>query len=126
LAPSFGIVGVTLAFGLARVAAGLWVTARGVDLLGLRWPWRFTLQVLLATGAMAAVVAGLALLLPPLPADANLVGRQLTQPLLFGIASVGGLTLLGALRLTGGLDPADKVQLLKLKLPGKKWLTRIV
>lgn len=126
LAPQFGIVGVALAFGLARVAAGAWVTARGSDLLGLRWPWRFTLRVLLASAAMGAVVAGLGLLLPTLPASATAFDRLLVLPLLFGIAAIGGLTLLGALRLSGGLDPADRDQLAKLKLPAKKLILRVL
>lgn len=126
LAPAYGIIGVTLAFGLARLAAGAWVTARGVDLLGLRWPWRFTLRVLLASGAMAAVVGELAILLPTLPASATLTERVLMLPLLFGIALVGGLTLLGALRLTGGLDVADREQITRMKFPAKKWLLRVL
>lgn len=126
LAPSFGIVGVTLAFGLARVAAGVWVTARGVDLLGLRWPWRWTLRVLLASGAMAVVVGGLAALLPVLPIEAGLAERMLTLPLLLGITVAGGFALLGALRLSGGLDAADREQVARMKFPAKKWLLRVL
>jgi O-antigen/teichoic acid export membrane protein len=52
-----GLLGVALAFGLARVAAGAWATASGARLLGLGWPWRFTLRVSLATIAMAGLIS---------------------------------------------------------------------
>lgn len=126
LSPVLGIVGVALAFGLARVAAGLWVTLRGGQLLGLRWPWHFTLRVLLASGMMAAVVGGLSILLPTLTLEATALDRLLQLPLLLGVAIVGALVLFGALRLTGGLDPADREQLMRLKLPGKRWIMRVL
>jgi len=54
LFPILGVLGAALAFGLARVAAGLWATGSGYRLLGLRWPWRFSLRVVLASAIMAA------------------------------------------------------------------------
>lgn len=122
----YGIVGVALAFGLARLAAGFWVTANGYRLLGLRWPWRFTLRVLMASGVMGVLVIGLRGWLPMLPADATLIERLREALLLMGLAAVGGVGFLGVLRLTGGLDPQDRQQLLGLRIPLKKWLVRFV
>ncbi|MEN9935785.1 MAG: hypothetical protein RLZZ387_2364 [Chloroflexota bacterium] len=126
LTPTLGIVGAALAFGLARVLAGAWATGSGVRLLGLAWPWRFTLRVLLATAAMALAVLGLRALLPPLAEEVAVSARLLALPLVLGVAAAGGAVFLAALRLTGGLDPRDREQLEKLKLPGKKWLLRLV
>lgn len=126
LTPLLGVTGAALAFGLARVLAGLWVTGSGVRLLGLRWPWRFTLRVLLASLAMGALVAGLRLLVPPIPAGAGALGRLLALPALLGVAGAGAAAFLAALRLLGGLDGRDREQLAKMRLPGKKWLLRII
>lgn len=126
LSPTLGIVGVALGFGVARVAAGLWVTVSGYRLLGLRWPWQFTLRVVAASVAMALVVGGLSILLPPVPAGAGVVERLLTLPLLLGVAMVGAVGLLGALRLLGGLDPQDRQQLARMRLPLKKWVLKIL
>ena len=122
----YGLVGVALAFGLARVVAGLWVTASGYRLLGLRWPWRFTLRVLAATAAMALLVLGARGLLPPLPTAPSLADRLREALWLFGIAGLGAAGFVGALRLTGGLDAQDRAQLVKLKLPLKRWIMKVL
>lgn len=122
--PLLGVVGVALAFGLARVLAGLWATLNGYRLLGLRWPWRFTLRVLLASGIMALVVAGMALLLPELPPNAGIALRLREAALLAGVALIGAGVFIGALRATGGLAPQDREQLAKMRLPGRRWLLR--
>jgi O-antigen/teichoic acid export membrane protein len=126
LPPSLGLLGVALAFGLARVASGLWVTASGYRLLGLRWPWRFTWRVAGATAAMAAALLAARLLLPPLPDAAGLAERLREAALLMGLAALGAAAFFGALRLLGGLDEQDRAQLARMKLPLKKWLMRIV
>ena len=126
LAPPLGIIGVTVAFGVARVAAGLWVTLRGAQVLGLRWPWVFTLRVLAASAAMAAIVLLLKPFLPQLPADATTFVRLLALPALAGVAALGGAAMLLALRLLGGLDRTDREQLRKLKLPFKQWVARML
>jgi O-antigen/teichoic acid export membrane protein len=126
LAPWFGPVGAALAFGLARIVAGGWVTWSGVQLLGLRWPWRFSLRVGLASLIMAAIVAGAALLLPMIPSDAGVSERLLALIPLGLVAVVGGIAFLVALRVTGGLDPLDREQLAKTKLPLKKWLMKLL
>lgn len=150
LPPRFGLVGVTLAFGLARVAAGLWVTISGMRLLGLRWPWAFTLRVVLATALMGVLVFGLRALLPTPVAEVTLAGKlrellavplgwpayvavkisladKLREALLFiGAAGLGGLGFFGALRLLGGLDAQDRAQIAKMKLPMKRWLLKVL
>jgi O-antigen/teichoic acid export membrane protein len=126
LPPLLGLVGVALAFGLARLAAGFWVTASGYRLLGLRWPWRFTLRVLPASGVMALLVVGMRLLLPDLTVDATIVDRLGAALLLLLPAALGGTGFLGVLRLTGGLEPQDREQLLRLKLPLKRWWLRVL
>lgn len=132
LVPRLGVVGAALAVGLARVLAGLWVTVSGSRLLGLHWPWRFMLRVALASVVMALVVAGLNTLLPAphSPVEAGqlaVIGARLAQAgLVVLIAAAGALTLLIALRLFGGIDPSDREQLAKLKLPLKKWVLKIL
>ena len=126
LTPQFGLIGAALAFGLARVLAGLWVTSSGVRLLGLRWPWKFSLRVLAASLAMAALVASLASFLPQLSTSATISERLLGLPGLAGVALVGGSAFLMALRFLGGLEPQDREQLLRTRLPMKRWISKII
>lgn len=126
LSPLLGITGVALAFGLARVLAGLWATASGYRLLALRWPWRFTLRVLLASGVMALLVAGMAALLPELPPHASILLRLREAGLLACVAVLGAGVFIAALRATGGLEPQDREQLAKMRLPGRRWLLRVL
>lgn len=126
LPPLFGVVGVALAFGLARVLAGVWATLNGYRLLGLRWPWRFTLRVMLASGGMALIVAGMAMLLPELPPDAGITLRLREAAFLAGIALIGASVFIGILRLTGGLESQDREQLANMRLPGRRWLLRVI
>ncbi len=126
LPPYLGLLGVALAFGLSRVAAGAWATGSGYRLLGLRWPWRFTARVLGATLAMSALILAARGLLPPLPLKVTLADKLREAGLMFVLASVGAAGFLAALRLLGGLDAQDKAQLLKLKLPLKRWIAKLI
>jgi O-antigen/teichoic acid export membrane protein len=126
LTPRLGIVGAALAFGLARVAAGAWVTANGYRLLGLRWPWQFTMRVMLASGLMALLVAGFGGLLPPLRAGMSLGERLWALALLLGVAGVGAAGFALVLRLLGGLDARDRAQLVRMRLPLRRWLLRLL
>jgi O-antigen/teichoic acid export membrane protein len=126
LTPTLGIVGAALAFGVARVLAGFWVTASGYRLLDLRWPWAFTWRVTLASAAMAVLVALCSIWLGAPNPEATRIERLLSLPLLFAVAAVGGVGFLFALRLLGGLDPADRSQLERLKLPLKRWLLKFL
>lgn len=121
-----GLVGTALAFGLARVAAGLWVTSSGVRLLGLRWPWRFTGRVSLATAAMALLLFGVRGLLPPVALDAGLVERLGLALLMLLVAGVSAVAFFVALRLLGGLDAQDRAQLERMRLPLKRWMLRLL
>lgn len=125
LPPVVGLIGVALAFGLARVAAGLWVTTSGMRLLGLRWPWQFTLRVSLATIAMGAVVLAVRGWVS-IPEQAGLMERLIEALLLLGVAALGAVAFFAALRLTGGLDAQDRAQLARMKLPLKRWIMRVL
>jgi len=126
LFPLLGVLGAALAFGVARVLAGVWVTANGYRLLGLRWPWRFTLCVALATATMALVVGRLGTFLALPAADARGWARLWTLPPMLAVAGAGGAVFLLALRLLGGIDPQDRKQLAQMKLPAKRWLLRVL
>jgi O-antigen/teichoic acid export membrane protein len=126
LSPQLGVVGVALAFGLARVLGGLWVTVSGYRLMGLRWPWRFTLRVLLASSVMALLVAGMAALLPDLPPRAGILVRLREAGVLVCVALLSAGAFIAALRATGGLEPQDREQLAKMRLPGRRWLLRVL
>ncbi|RRR65419.1 MAG: hypothetical protein EI684_23175 [Candidatus Viridilinea halotolerans] len=126
LPPVVGLVGVALAFGLARVGSGLWVTASGMRLLELRWPWRFTLRVCGATVAMGLLILATRGLLPPLPTEANLGERLIEAGWLLGLAGVGAVAFFATLRLLGGLDPQDRAQLERMKLPLKRWIMKLL
>jgi O-antigen/teichoic acid export membrane protein len=126
LFPILGVVGAALAFGLARVAAGIWATGSGCRLLGLRWPWRFTLHVALASGVMALFVGVLNAFLPLPGAGASGLARLATLPPLLAIAGLGGATFLAALRLLGGIDARDRRQIEQMRLPLKRWLLRVL
>jgi hypothetical protein len=82
--------------------------------------------VLLASGVMALPVFGLTLLMPIISEQAELLVRLREALLLAGVASIGAACFVAALRLTGGLDPLDREQLAKTKLPLKKWILRIL
>ncbi|WP_129630396.1 polysaccharide biosynthesis C-terminal domain-containing protein [Candidatus Oscillochloris fontis] len=126
LPPWAGLVGMALAFGVARLASGFWVTASGVRLLGLHWPWRFSLRVVLASAAMALIILGVRSLMPPLPTDVTLADKLREAVLMLGMAGIGAVAFFAALRLLGGIDAQDKAQLAKTKLPLKKWLLRVL
>jgi O-antigen/teichoic acid export membrane protein len=126
LSPILGVVGAALAFGLARVLAGLWVTGSGYRLLGLRWPWQFTWRVALATAVMAALVGALGLLLLEIGSGARGLARLWAFPPLLAVAGVGAAGFLAALRLLGGIDPQDRRQLDQMRLPLRRWLLRVL
>lgn len=126
LFPLLGGMGAALAFGLARVLAGVWATANGYRLLGLRWPWQFSGRVALAAAAMGAVVSALGHFIAIPAVTANRYERFAVLPPLLLITILGACVFIIALRLLGGLDPQDRRQVMQLKLPGKKWLLRFL
>jgi O-antigen/teichoic acid export membrane protein len=126
LLPQFGIAGAAIAFGLARVLAGMWVTANGFRLLGLRWPWLFTLRVGLASAAMALLVGLLTSFISLPRPDATRLSRLALLPPLAVIAGAGAMSFLLALRLLGGIDAQDRRQLSQMRLPLKRWILRVL
>jgi O-antigen/teichoic acid export membrane protein len=126
LLPRFGIAGAALAFGLARVLAGAWVTTNGYRLLGLRWPWQFTLRVGLASAIMALLVGLLSSLITLPGNNATRLARLALLPPLVAIAGAGAISFLIALRLLGGIDAQDRRQLTQLRLPLKRWIFRVL
>ena len=121
-----GLVGVALAFGLARVASGLWVTSSGVRLLGLRWPWLFTARVLAASAVMGLLIVAARGLLPSLPTPVALADRLIEAGWLLALAAAGAVSFFAALRLLGGLDAQDRAQLERMRLPLKRWILRLL
>jgi O-antigen/teichoic acid export membrane protein len=126
LVPPLGIIGAALAFGLARVLAGVWVTANGYRLLELHWPWRWTLQVIAASAVMAVPAGWLSAMLPAVDVASRGLARLWILPPLLVIVGVGGAIFLITLRLLGGIDPHDRRQLEQMKLPLKRWLLRVL
>jgi hypothetical protein len=75
---------------------------------------------------MALLVAGMAALLPDLPSPASILLRLRAAGLLAGVALLGAGAFIAALRATGGLEPQDREQLAKMRLPGRRWLLRVL
>lgn len=126
LPAQLGLLGMALTFGLARVAAGLWVTLAGMRLLGLRWPWRFTLRVGMAAAVMGMALIGMRSLIAVPVDEISLIGRLALALQLLALAGVGAWIFLIALRLFGGLDPADRAQVLKWRLPFQRLIRRLI
>jgi O-antigen/teichoic acid export membrane protein len=122
----FGLIGMALTFGLARVAAGLWVTVAGMRLLGLRWPGRFTLRVSVAAAVMGVVVTGLRAFIVLPAGTVDLMSRLGIALQLVMLAGIGALVFLLTLRLLGGLDPADRAHVLKWRLPLQDVIRRLL
>ncbi|MDW8403075.1 polysaccharide biosynthesis C-terminal domain-containing protein [Chloroflexus sp.] len=126
LPAQYGLIGMALTFGVARVAAGLWVTLAGMRLLSLRWPWRFTLRVSVAAAIMGVAVAAMRDLVGLPTGEIGLVTRLGVALQLLALAAIGALIFLLALRLLGGLDPADRAQMLKWRLPFQRVIQRLI
>jgi hypothetical protein len=126
LPAQFGLIGMALTFGLARVAAGLVVTLAGMRFLGLRWPWRFTLRVSGATVLMTIVVAVLRDLIVVPTGTVDLIARLGLAIQLLLLAGIGALCFLVALRLFGGLEQADRTQVLQWRIPFRQLLQRLI
>jgi hypothetical protein len=69
---------------------------------------------------------GLRQLIPLIPPEAGAFGRLAALPAILGVTAIGCVAFLAVLRLLGGLDPRDREQLARLKLPGKQWLLRLL
>lgn len=125
-APRYGVVGLAIAYGAARVVAGVWATFWGWRVIGLEWPWRFTARVSAASVVMALVLCALQLALPPIAQTLTITARLWLLPTYAGVTIVAAVAFLGAFRLFGGLDAADREQLARMKLPFKSQILRVL
>jgi O-antigen/teichoic acid export membrane protein len=137
LLPRYGLVGVAVAVGLARVGARLVTVVYGAREMGLRAPLAFLVRVAAASGCMAAVlVAALHAWPAPERIHTGLWGGGLTlasaarvagalAPLLL-LTGVGAVTYGVVLRLLGGLDPTERRRLGEMKLPFQALLGRLL
>ena len=126
LGDRYGVVGLALAYGSARVVAGLWATFWGWRTIKLIWPWQFSARVCGATLLMALGIYACTALFPTPVGHTDLMARIQLIP---GYALVGLVNLgvfVAALRLFGGLETSDRDHLLRLKLPFKAWLMRVL
>ncbi|MFM2032713.1 MAG: hypothetical protein RLZZ297_1478, partial [Chloroflexota bacterium] len=126
LAPQYGVVGLAIAYGSARVVAGIWATFWGWQRIGLQWPWRFTVRVGAASLVMGGSLIFVQQLLPRLSGSVSLADRLWSLPL-YGVVTVGhALLFLLFFRWFGGLEAADRAQLANMKLPFKALLLRVL
>jgi hypothetical protein len=120
----YGVVGLALAFGLARVCAGIWITAWGWGKLNLRWPMAFTLRVCGGATLMGLCIYAMNWVIPPIANDSSTLYRLSQLPIYGAVALIAALVFFVGLRLSGGLDNDDRNQLAKVKLPFKDYLLR--
>ncbi|HVQ31234.1 MAG TPA: polysaccharide biosynthesis C-terminal domain-containing protein, partial [Vicinamibacteria bacterium] len=125
LMPAYGLYGVAVAVGVARVASRLYAVAAGSRLLGLRLPWAFGARVGEAVVAMSAVVLALRLLLPTASATTG-PSRLIALLPLLALALVGAAVFAVALRTLGGLEETDRRRLEQLRFPGRQVLLRFL
>ncbi len=137
LLPRYGLVGVAVAVGLARLGARLVTVVYGAREMGLRAPLAFLARVAAASGCMAAVlVAALHAWPAPERIRTGLWGGGLTlasaarvagalAPLLL-LTGVGVVTYGLVLRLLGGLDPTERRRLGEMKLPFQALMGRLL
>lgn len=123
----YGPLGAALAIGGAHLLAEIVAWQMAMRAVGLRYPWAFAARVVVAGAAMIAVIWPLAVWLLPVPVGLSPAERA--GPALAGqlaIAGLGALVYLVSLRLLGGLDPADKIAAASLRLPGARYLLRLL
>jgi hypothetical protein len=126
LSPMYGVVGLAIAYGSARLVAGLWATFWGWRRIGLQWPWQFMLRVCAASGVMAATLYACHLVMP-------VIGEGLTLSARLGLLPMYALVTIGnafvffvAFRVFGGLEASDRGQLANMKLPFKRFILRVL
>lgn len=123
LLPRYGILGVALAVGTARILSRAVTLVAGRRTLGLTFPLAFAARVGAASLVMGGVLAAaLALARGVLGTGEKLRGVLVLTMLVFlGIAA-----FVGALRLFGGLHAEEKRRLLGLPVPFKGLLERVL
>ncbi|HYF64140.1 MAG TPA: oligosaccharide flippase family protein [Herpetosiphonaceae bacterium] len=124
--PRYGLLGVAIAVGVVRVATRLVTVIYGVRRLGLTLPAGFALRVVAASASFAVA---LLLLMRAWPAAAAAEGfaakASAAVPLLI-FSLVGAVLYVAALRMLGGLDPAERERLLGMRLPFKRVLAKVL
>jgi len=126
LSPRYGVDGLAFAYGIARVIAGAWVTFWGWRKIQLHWPWQFTARVMIATVIMSITIYVSSYYMPVTTATTAVWARLQLLPI-YGIIAVVNLAIfLVVLRACGGLDSSDREQLLRLKLPFKSTIMRVL
>jgi O-antigen/teichoic acid export membrane protein len=127
LLPHYGLVGVAIGVGIARILARLVTVVYGRKGLGLSLPWPFLLRVILASTGM-----GLALFATSRAASFPMAPRPSTWGRAFDLLPAaalvvgGGLAYALLLRLLGGLDEAERRRILEMRLPFRTLLARIL
>jgi O-antigen/teichoic acid export membrane protein len=126
--PVGAAMGAAIALGLARVLARLLALYLGQRELRLGFPLAFAGRVGLASAVMALPLAVGVWLLGVLPAEVSAfeLRRLLYLAAVGGLALLAALVFLLALRALGGLDKRDREQLLRMKLPGKGLIRRLL
>ena len=126
LSPRYGVEGLAFAYGFARVLAGIWVTIWGWQRIKLQWPWRFTARVIIASIVMSITIYACSYYMPVTTATTGVWNRLQLLPI-YGLIGVVNLAIfMVVLRLCGGLDSSDREQLLRLKLPFKSTIMRVL
>lgn len=126
--PRYGLVGAAAVMGGTRLVCDGLAMAFALRRFRIQYPARFALRILVASCALAAVVAPLALLVLVPPADAR-ADKLVWLGFLLGNGALGGLgalVFLGVFKLTGGLDPADRQRIRELRLPLAERLLRFL
>lgn len=126
LSPLYGVVGLALAYGLARVIAGAWATFWGWRVIKLEWPWRFSGRVGIASAIMALCIYGASQLMPTLGSNLSTWERLAQLPGYGIIAVLNALIFFGVLRVVGGLEQSDRDQLNRINLPFKRYLMKVL
>ncbi len=126
LSPIYGVVGLAIAYGSARLLAGLWATFWGWRRIGLQWPWQFMLRVCAASGIMAASLYACHLVMPAIGDGLALSARLALLPS-YALVTIGNaMVFFVAFRMLGGLVPSDRDQIAQMKLPFKRFIMRVL
>jgi O-antigen/teichoic acid export membrane protein len=123
LLPRYGLLGVVVAAGLARLFSRAVTVVAGMRRLGLDFPFRFGSRVLLASGAMAAGLLAILRFFDRTLAD----HRTGTSFLVLALASsLGFLIFILALKALGGIHDEERRRLASLPLPFRGMVFRIL
>lgn len=127
LLPRFGLIGVAVAVGLARLGSRLVTVVYGVQRLGLTLPYAFAGRVVAATAGFAVVLLAILQLWPVTSVEAATPAAKAAAFVpVAGLVLLGGLLYAAGLHLQGGLDEAERRRLLGMRLPFKHILARVL